>query len=713
MRRLLALFVLLACVPAHAVKMSALTGEYSLADASYGLALDGSSDDGPEAVAALAAIGTYKTIIIPAGKTLVTCRPLILPEGTQLIGYGATIKRCAQPSSITTTTDITSGSTTQITASDASGFAVGQVVNLVGATYFSKTYSVITDVTGNVITVSPAFSMYALSNDAVQASVTETLNVYRVGAVLQIDSDKIKVRGLKFDGNRTNFASPCRWEVCMEVYDRASFTEVEDAEFTEAPGEGIIQATTVTLSTDTNVTAYTTTLLTMSSSAVTAGFEVGDVVALMNINTGVHANEVAYDEQAHRIQTIGGVGDVDITLATPTNLLPPALRTTGLITTQNGLTLYRLNQSNKYQRNKFFGLDGNGVHLSGSYGAYIGYNEFRDTNADSAVGHSWGAISYSCQIYDSRIVGNTIWMENSNGIKSDGCAIIDVFINDNNFYIDDDSTANTLYAIEFYAYQPNYTHRVTISDNSVYGPNPSNNNMVGYGIRISGNASALTAETDQVGPSRLTIANNKFKNSGIYLYDVSRILVEGNMFDATNSSTLTPITLRTAAYTHIKGNECWRGYACIRVLDFAGSVGLSLTGNKAISQSNYGIRLQNATQDVVVADNDIVAPNITFTNALYVGIEGVPIGSQIVDNRLQIDKGDACIVQNTTADYSMDGNGTVVAGNICRDPAGTVMDSIRVSAGSTSLHVTENYVWEAINDLGTTTVTTPANVVIP
>ena len=55
--------------------------------------------------------------------------------------------------------------------------------------------------------------------------------------------------------------------------------------------------------------------------------------------------------------------------------------------------------------------------------------------------------------------------------------------------------------------------------------------------------------------------------------------------------------------------------------------------------------------------------------------------------------------------------------NVCRRAAGTLTDSIRVPAngaqtGSVGVNVVGNFLWEAINDSGSRTVTTPANVVI-
>lgn len=704
---LLTLFV---SVSANAVRLSELSGAYSLADSAYGLALNGTTDDGPAAVAALATIGTGKTIVIPAGKTLLTCRPLSIPAGTTLLAYGATIKRCPQPSGITTTTSIVNGTTTAITVSDGSQFAAGQVIGLRGSTYQTDAQT-ISSVVGNVITVSAPFSNYNTFTDtATGSTITGTTTVYRAGYLTLIAADGVSIKGLTYDGNSSNFAAGCWWTWCTEVEVKGSFATIEGVTFANSPGEAIQEGSPLNaVTTNTDLVPYTTTAIVAASSWISAGFAIGDLITIDNATYSGTSNGRFHDG-ARRITSFTTTSVANDTLNVGAG--EPFSIPSGSTTTTDGLKVYKLIEGNRYVGNKFTAVRGNAVHFSAHAGTLFEKNVITNTNLDSTVGHQYGYITFSCYTYDTRIVGNVLDGGIKTGIGILGCGNDSIDITGNTIRLGDGGTT-TAYAIDLNVLSPTTVKRVSISGNIIEGRKVVGNG--GMGVRVQGSAviTPVASQSDAEGPARIQIVNNQFKLAGFVLLRSQRLLVAGNTFDFVGDNGVAIGTVSETSSVSISNNSFNGAYNGISVLSTA-SKALSIRGNTFTGQIIGGIILAGTDQDAMIESNTFTAENVSRTNASYIGIDGVPRRAHVLNNFFAVEKGAACIRSYTgTIDYSAAGYGTVISGNVCRRPAGTMTGSINVQSNNTGLIVAGNWVWTAITNSGTSTVTTPANVVIP
>jgi len=223
---------------------------------------------------------------------------------------------------------------------------------------------------------------------------------------------------------------------------------------------------------------------------------------------------------------------------------------------------------------------------------------------------------------------------------------------------------------------------------------------------------------DLKGANRVVITGNMFRYAGVYLSKALRVLVDGNVFDMGGDNGEVPFRIDNITGVTVSNNLFMGGYGAIDVTSTQ-SDGLAIRGNTFAGQVAYGIGFAGTAQDAVAQGNNFTAQNGSRTSSSYVGISAVPTKTQVIANTFQVDKGSACITTyNGTLDYGAAGAGTVITANVCRRAAGTLTDSIRVPAngaqtGSVGVNVVGNFLWEAINDSGSNTVTTPANVVIP
>ncbi|MBX3565262.1 MAG: right-handed parallel beta-helix repeat-containing protein [Sphingomonas sp.] len=187
---------------------------------------------------AITAAGVGGVLVLQPGVTYTLDHSIRTLEGQQIVGYGATLKRCDQIVT-TTTTAIVLGTTNQVTLTDASAFMVGMQVAFAqqgvarSALVFLDTLSdihTITDKDGDTITL----------DRAVGCNIDIGGTCFLTFMQLTL-SDGASVEGLTFDGNRDNFAF-ARWEVLGEVasISTGANQSVSACTFLNAPGEGII-----------------------------------------------------------------------------------------------------------------------------------------------------------------------------------------------------------------------------------------------------------------------------------------------------------------------------------------------------------------------------------------------------------------------------------------------------------------------------------------
>lgn len=735
-----------------AVKFSDLTGQFSLADSTFSLALDGSTDDGLAANAALATIGTNKTVVIPSGVTLVTCRQIDLPAGTTLIGYGATIKRCDQPTATTDGATITDNTTSSFEVAAYTSFKVGEQIAFSNGTGYTALLTIAqcgtstagATCTDPTIQTTSNAQTYTLATGADAASITGgTISAYRAFSTLATDGDNITVKGLEFDGNDANTAARCRWEWCTEMKVIDSFFTMEDAYFHDVPGEAIQESSYTYGDSSTAITRNTTAALVLGTGQA-ANFAVGDMVFAAR-------DSIFQWADGARIVTAVDTGTETVTV---NNAFGGSLSGAG--TTR----LYKMIDTPIYRRNKFLNIAGNAVHFSASARSLFSGNYIKNGNtsaaaydvstggsgsprgdgeSDTNIGHSYGCVTFSS--YTSEAVIEQNYIEDCyTGIGSKGGSNDGILIANNQI------RSAELYSISLFAtgvtdstqacgfssaYSCGGLRRVVVIGNKIFGDWAYNADLSflkgSIYLRSNANSNGVlfkTATSDtraqDYGVKDVTIVGNELYKTGVKMSYVQHILFSNNIVDAwpTNDNW----NLLNIGYSNsiaINNNTFTGGTYAIDLTqgDSNGDgSGTTISGNIFSRQNAQGIYAQTtAVKNVAITENTFTAPNSTTdTSATYYGINGVPPGSLIARNNFNIDRGAACIISYTSAlAYGTNGNESAITGNYCRHGAGTLTDSIVVDADTTGLLVTDNYVWETITDPGSVAVTTPANVVLP
>lgn len=195
---------------------------------------DGVTVDSAALARAVTTAGVGGVIRLSPGKTYLVDRELTLLAGQTLLGNGATIKRCAQI--ITSTTSvITNGSTYSFTVATGTGanFSIGQEIAMFNGANYTTSNLTIASIVGDAITTTTAAPLSAgspWSGTTVVALSFDTIN-----------PGNGKVCGLAIDGNKSNW-SYYHWEITSEIHPRLtagqSYT-IEDCTINNAPGEGI------------------------------------------------------------------------------------------------------------------------------------------------------------------------------------------------------------------------------------------------------------------------------------------------------------------------------------------------------------------------------------------------------------------------------------------------------------------------------------------
>lgn len=186
----------------------------------------------------LSTAGSGSVVHLHPNATYLISASLTTATNQRIIGNGATLKRRNQIVT-TTTTAMTSGSTTSVTLTDASSFAVGmdvafaqQGVARSALVYLTSLSDVrrITAKSGNQITLNTAVNCNVSIGGTCFLSFTSL--ILAAGASMD---------GVYFDGNRSNW-SYARWEVTVEAsaLSVASNCDFLNCKFINAPGEGIL-----------------------------------------------------------------------------------------------------------------------------------------------------------------------------------------------------------------------------------------------------------------------------------------------------------------------------------------------------------------------------------------------------------------------------------------------------------------------------------------
>ncbi len=202
----------------------------------YGALGDGVTDD---TLAFLKTVNARLDIALTTGKTYLVSGSVNLLPGQKLNGNHATIKKAAQPATLSTNTAITVYRTNQIVTTTPPTdyragmnlvFSQGAQANLVQRVSLSTNLSEtrITSIQGNVITLQhpPNLSF---------SGATDIHNSY---ATVALDNG-CSVYDLTIEGNRSNW-SWSRWEATQEILITGDNCVVQNCHVQNAPGEGIM-----------------------------------------------------------------------------------------------------------------------------------------------------------------------------------------------------------------------------------------------------------------------------------------------------------------------------------------------------------------------------------------------------------------------------------------------------------------------------------------
>lgn len=210
----------------------------------YGAAGDGIADDSIAVKAAIAAAGVNGTVQFTAGKTYRLTSGIRPLSAQTWIGYGSKLKRCNQITD-TTSTNITVGpSSTVLTVTNASQWAVGmQVAVFNGALYDTHNHNIIA-VGTNTITIDTAFTQAFASG----GTIVSSFNV-----IDGVSVPNVKIYGLEVDGNKSNNTSLVKWELTNDIYmSGCDYLSVQDCYVHDSQCEGIqFGGTTSTVSNNT------------------------------------------------------------------------------------------------------------------------------------------------------------------------------------------------------------------------------------------------------------------------------------------------------------------------------------------------------------------------------------------------------------------------------------------------------------------------------
>lgn len=160
-------------------------------------------------------------------------RPIFARNDLRFEGNGSGTTISKQAPWVTTITKPETAGANQITVVDASGYAVGQVLNIFSGTANGQNQPnllIITDITGNVITFSSGLGVDILSGEVVA-------NCYYMIQRGVADLGTIEIENITFDGNKDAFNQTIAWDKNVGLDLSGSIAKLENVTFVNMPTE--------------------------------------------------------------------------------------------------------------------------------------------------------------------------------------------------------------------------------------------------------------------------------------------------------------------------------------------------------------------------------------------------------------------------------------------------------------------------------------------
>lgn len=331
------------------------------------------------------------------------------------------------------------------------------------------------------------------------------------------------------------------------------------------------------------------------------------------------------------------------------------------------------NFGNQYKGNLITGINGNGIHLSGSRGAQVIGNHIRNTNLQGAsVGHNGGCVTISNGVVDLLVANNHL--------ESGRAGVGQVDSSDNSrISITGNTVVNmSAWMLELRGYDANVTD-VSVTGNRFHNDTaPAAAGLIAVDI----------TDTNVGSISRVNVSANQFFNAGLKVGRLHSAAISGNCFETAYQAADTfhdSIRAATLTAVAITGNTTKNGNAGIALTGNLTDV--VVTGNSLNKPYYYGIFAQGATNlNVLVANNGVSMDNNVNSSA-----RGIVVGANVAarGNNINMIAGFCGIRVEGVANAVVQGNTVRGAG------AGK---SIRVETGSTGYVVVDNQVSHAVTD---------------
>lgn len=340
---------------------------------------------------------------------------------------------------------------------------------------------------------------------------------------------------------------------------------------------------------------------------------------------------------------------------------------------ETGVTPFR-DARNKIAYNNITDINGNGVHLSASYGCQVVNNVIINTNLNgNAVGHNGGCITLSNYVEHAIIANNHLEAGRSGVGQIDSA--------DNSVILIQGNTVKdmTTYMLECRGNTINLKHLSIIGNRF-------------YQSSLLPAAELISVAVEDVGSSsvsNVTVSSNTFRNAGLLVGKVSNGAVTGNVFDIdyqAGDMVHNAIRVKTADGCSVSANTIKYGYAAIAL--YGNHANLSIVDNVMALGYQFGMSITGGAENsgVTVANNTI--SNDTNASVNYQAIV-VGTNTAVRGNNIKMVAGHSGI-------RIYGGPGNIVQCNTVRTYAAG--KSIRVESGSTGYVVSENQVTHAITD---------------
>lgn len=343
---------------------------------------------------------------------------------------------------------------------------------------------------------------------------------------------------------------------------------------------------------------------------------------------------------------------------------------------------------NIYAFNRIDSVNGNGIHLSGSYAPLIFGNNISNCNLNGAsVGHNGGAVTLSNGIKNARIESNI--MEACRA----GVGQIDSTDNSHVLIANNVMKDLTAYFIEARGPNINLTD-LTINANRFISSSPAS---------AAENIAVDINDTGSGTIKRVSVTGNQFYNASLVTFRLEGANISGNTFETDYVASDTyhnALAINAGKNVLVAGNTFRNGNLAISIATSADNVVVS--GNDIAGCYYYGIYAPGgaSNSNLLISGNSVSSD--TNVNNSYQGIVG-GAKSIVRGNTVTLAAGHSGIRVNATA-------GNVVQANTVRGHAAG--KTIRIEAGSTGYVVSENQVNYAVTDTAAVGVRVSNNDVI-